>query len=186
MGQYLNKVQALLARFGEWSIIHIPREKNVEADALANFGSCTEMKGSLVLSFNFYIQCWMWTSELTNKVIIQNLKKKLEDAKGKWINELPGVLWAYWTTKKSSMGETPFSLVYGVEALILVEVGELTLRFFRTNEKAKNEALPVSLHLLHEHRVLVYVSMVAQKQRMERYYNHKANVFRYFKVGDLV
>ncbi|XP_070045681.1 uncharacterized protein [Nicotiana tomentosiformis] len=44
--QYLNKVQALLAWFRECSIIHIPREENVEADALANLGSSTEMKGS--------------------------------------------------------------------------------------------------------------------------------------------
>ncbi|XP_016467405.1 uncharacterized protein LOC107790022 [Nicotiana tabacum] len=44
--QYVNKVQALLSRFMEWSILHIPREENVEADALANLGSSTEMKGS--------------------------------------------------------------------------------------------------------------------------------------------
>ncbi|XP_070053972.1 uncharacterized protein [Nicotiana tomentosiformis] len=46
MHQFVNKVQALLARFREWSIIHIPREENVKADALANLGSSTEMKGS--------------------------------------------------------------------------------------------------------------------------------------------
>ncbi|XP_033514889.2 uncharacterized protein [Nicotiana tomentosiformis] len=46
MQQYLNKVQTLLARFREWSIIHFPREENVEADALANLGSSTKMKGS--------------------------------------------------------------------------------------------------------------------------------------------
>ncbi|XP_075098046.1 uncharacterized protein LOC142175361 [Nicotiana tabacum] len=45
MQQYLKKVQALPARFKEWSIIHIPREENVEVDALANLGSSTEMKG---------------------------------------------------------------------------------------------------------------------------------------------
>ncbi|XP_070057404.1 uncharacterized protein [Nicotiana tomentosiformis] len=41
MQQYLNKVQALLARFREWSIVHIPREENIKADALANLGSST-------------------------------------------------------------------------------------------------------------------------------------------------
>nr|XP_016444238.1 PREDICTED: uncharacterized protein LOC107769524 [Nicotiana tabacum] len=68
--------------------------------------------------------------ESTNKVIIQNLKKRLEAAKGKWLEELPGVLWAYRTTAKSIMGERPFSLVYGVEALIPAEVGEPTLKYF--------------------------------------------------------
>ncbi|XP_070041096.1 uncharacterized protein [Nicotiana tomentosiformis] len=83
------------------------------------------------------------------------------------------------------MGETPFSLVYGLEALILVEVGELTLRFSRANEKNNNEALLVKLDFLEEHLDLAYVRMMAQKQSMERYYNHRANL-RYFKVGDLV
>nr|XP_016438231.1 PREDICTED: uncharacterized protein LOC107764205 [Nicotiana tabacum] len=45
MQQYVNKVQALLTQFKEWSIIRIPREENVEADALANLGSSTKMKG---------------------------------------------------------------------------------------------------------------------------------------------
>nr|XP_009596409.1 uncharacterized protein LOC104092503 [Nicotiana tomentosiformis] len=96
-----------------------------------------------------------------------------------------GVLWAYWTTTKSSKGETPFSLVYGTKALIPMEVGEPTLTFSRTNEKANNEALLVRLDLLDEHRDLTYVRMVAQKQRMKRYYNRRANLC-YFKLGDLV
>nr|XP_033512513.1 uncharacterized protein LOC117277207 [Nicotiana tomentosiformis] len=124
-------------------------------------------------------------AESTNKVIIQNLKKKLEYAKGKWLDELPGVLWAYRTTAKWSTGETPSSLVYGAEALIPVEVGEPALRFSRTNEEANNEALLVRLDLPDEHRNLMYVRMVAQKQRMERYYNRRTNLC-YLKVGDLV
>jgi len=39
------KVQTLLSRFQEWSITHIPREENAEADALANQGSSTEIQG---------------------------------------------------------------------------------------------------------------------------------------------
>ncbi|XP_075087622.1 uncharacterized protein LOC142169632 [Nicotiana tabacum] len=124
-------------------------------------------------------------AESTNKLIIQNLKKKLEDAKGKWPDELSGVLWAYRTTAKSSMGETPLSLLYGVEALIPVEGGEPTLQFSRTKEEAKNEALLVKLDLLEEHRDFAYMRMVAQKQRMERYYNHRTSL-RYIKVGYLV
>ncbi|XP_019259750.1 PREDICTED: uncharacterized protein LOC109237819 [Nicotiana attenuata] len=74
----------------------------------------------------------------TNKVIIQNLKKILEVAKGKWPEELPGVLWAYRTTAKSSTAETPFSLVYGAEALIPIEVGVPTLRYYQANEELNN------------------------------------------------
>ncbi|XP_070054159.1 uncharacterized protein [Nicotiana tomentosiformis] len=46
MQQYVIKVQALLARFREWSITHIPREDNAKIDALSNLGSSTEIKGS--------------------------------------------------------------------------------------------------------------------------------------------
>ncbi|XP_070036423.1 uncharacterized protein [Nicotiana tomentosiformis] len=74
-------------------------------------------------------------------------------------------------TAKSSTGETPFSLEYDAEALIPVEVGELTLRIFRANEEANNEAFLVKLDLL--------------DARMERYSNRRAN-YCYFKVGDLV
>ncbi|XP_070013464.1 uncharacterized protein [Nicotiana sylvestris] len=80
-------------------------------------------------------------AESTNKVIIQNLKKRLEAAKGRWPEELPGVLWLYRTIAKSSTGETPFSLVYGADALILVEVWEPALRYFQADKETNNEAL---------------------------------------------
>ncbi|CAL8990807.1 unnamed protein product [Prunus brigantina] len=57
-------------------------------------------------------------AEASNKVILDCLKKRVEGAKGKWVDELPGVLWAYRTTKRRSTGETPFSLAYGTEAII--------------------------------------------------------------------
>ncbi|XP_070021999.1 uncharacterized protein LOC142177549 [Nicotiana tabacum] len=82
-------------------------------------------------------------AESMKKVIIQSLKKRLEAAKGKWPEELPGVLWVYRTTAKSSTRETPFSLMYGEKALIPVEVGEPALRYFLTNEEANSEAMDV-------------------------------------------
>ena len=36
--------------------------------------------------------------EASNKVIVNGLKKRLDDAKGRWVEELPHVLWAYRTT----------------------------------------------------------------------------------------
>ena len=63
-----------------------------------------------------------------NKVIVNGLKKRLDDTKGKWVEELPHVLWTYRTTPYRSTGETPFSLIYGAEALIPLEIGFPTLR----------------------------------------------------------
>ncbi|XP_059311252.1 uncharacterized protein LOC132062764 [Lycium ferocissimum] len=122
--------------------------------------------------------------ESTNKTVIQNLKKKLENAKGAWPSKLSEVLWAYRTTMKSSTRETPFSQVYGVEALIPVEVGAPSSRCVRPQEQPNTEAMLMQLDLLEEHRDLTYVRMVAQKQLMECYYNHRANL-RHFKIRDL-
>jgi hypothetical protein len=40
----------------------------------------------------------------------------------KWVEELPIVLWAVRTTTNRTMGETPFFLVYGTEAVLSPEV----------------------------------------------------------------
>ena len=66
--------------------------------------------------------------ETTNKTLLSVLKKKLEKAKGKWVEELPGVLWAYWTTLGRPTGNTPFVLAYGMDAVIPIEIGMPTAR----------------------------------------------------------
>ncbi|CAL2229368.1 unnamed protein product [Prunus armeniaca] len=38
-------------------------------------------------------------AEASNKIILDCLKKRLEGVKAEWVDELPGVLWAYHTTK---------------------------------------------------------------------------------------
>ena len=48
-------------------------------------------------------------AEAVNKVIVNGLKKRLDNAKGKWVEELSHVLWSYRTTPRRSIGETPFN-----------------------------------------------------------------------------
>ncbi|XP_070026573.1 uncharacterized protein [Nicotiana sylvestris] len=86
--------------------------------------------------------------ESKNKVIINNLKKRLEESKGNWSEVLPGVLWAYRTTAKISTEETPFSLVYEAEALIPVKIGEPSTRFTQATQESNNEEMRVNLNLL--------------------------------------
>ena len=66
--------------------------------------------------------------EAINKTIKHNLKTKLGDLKGKWMDELLEVLWAYRITVRTPTGETPFSLSYGFEAMIPVEIVMSLLR----------------------------------------------------------
>ena len=46
-------------------------------------------------------------AEVTIRTLKAALKTKLEGLKGKWVEYLPEVLWAYRTTRKSSTQETP-------------------------------------------------------------------------------
>ena len=73
--------------------------------------------------------------EAVNKFIVNGLKKRLDDAKGKWVEELPHVLWTYKTTPRRSTGETPFSMTYGAEAVIPLEIGFPTSRTSSFNLK---------------------------------------------------
>ena len=52
-----------------------------------------------------------------------------------WVDDLPEVLWAYRTTARSITRETPFSLAYGYEAMILVKLGAGSLRRNNFNPK---------------------------------------------------
>ncbi|XP_065636049.1 uncharacterized protein LOC136070267 [Quercus suber] len=91
-------------------------------------------------------------AEAVNKVIVNGLKKRLDDAKGKWVEELPHVLWAYRTTPCISTEETPFSMTYGAEAIIPLENGFPTLRTTSFNLTDNNEQLEKSLDLVKEKR----------------------------------
>ena len=91
-------------------------------------------------------------AEAVNKVIVSGLKKRVDDAKGKWVEELPHVLWTYRTTPRRSTGETPFSMTYGVEAVILLETSFPTTRTSSFKSKDNDEQLTRSLDLIEEKR----------------------------------
>ncbi|XP_075095173.1 uncharacterized protein LOC142173477 [Nicotiana tabacum] len=113
------------------------------------------------------------------------MKKRLEDAKGLWPEALPRVLLAHRMTPKTSTREIPYSLIYGTEAVILVEVREQSLRY--TNESGNNndENRRQDFGEIEERSDMAYIIMVAQKQQAEHYYNRKAKV-RLLKIGDYV
>ena len=83
---------------------------------------------------------------------MDGLKKRLEKAKGKWVDELPHVLWTYSTTPRRSMSETPFSMVYRSEAVIPIETGFPTPRSDQPLGDGNKQFLAHSLDLTEELR----------------------------------
>ena len=59
---------------------------------------------------------------------MNELKKRLDGAKGRWAKELPNVLWAYRMIPRRSTRETPFSLTYGAETVIPAEINLCSVR----------------------------------------------------------
>ena len=83
---------------------------------------------------------------------MNGLKKRLDDAKGKWVEELSHVLWTYRTTPRRSTRETPFSMSYGAEANIPLEIGFPTLRTNSFTPSSNNGLLEKSLDLIEGRR----------------------------------
>ena len=95
-------------------------------------------------------------AEASNKTLLTSLKKRLHSAKGKWVEELPEVLWAYRTTSRKPIGILPFALTYGMEAIIPTEIGIPILRI-EVPEKANAEAINKDLDMIDELREAVVV-----------------------------
>ncbi|XP_028091378.1 uncharacterized protein LOC114291717 [Camellia sinensis] len=124
-------------------------------------------------------------AEALNKTIINEVKKWLEHAKGKWVEELPHVLWAYRTTTRRSTGETPYSLTYGMEAIIPLEVGLPTLRSELFESSSNEEAIAQALYMAEGRREAALIRLEAHQQQLIRSFNQK--VFpRKFTPGELV
>ena len=59
--------------------------------------------------------------EAANKNVKQILSKMVKTYKD-WSEYLPFALWGYRTTTRTATGQTPFSLVYGSEAVLPIEI----------------------------------------------------------------
>ena len=77
-------------------------------------------------------------------------KTRLEGTKGIWSKELPSILWAYRMVARTPTGETPFQLVYGCEAVILIEVELTSYRVDNYDERKNNNAMHLQLGLMDE------------------------------------
>ena len=83
---------------------------------------------------------------------MKTLNKKLEDKKGTWVEFLLEVLWSYRTTTQTPTGENPFSLAFGSEPVIQVEVGSVSFQVRHYNPEMNEEGIKLSLDLLQEKR----------------------------------
>ncbi|XP_071727626.1 uncharacterized protein [Rutidosis leptorrhynchoides] len=86
--------------------------------------------------------------EVTNRDIVLGIKARLGLCQRGWIDEMSNILWAHCTTPKGATNETPFSLVYGSEAVIPAEINVPTMRIASFDESSNSEELRENLNLV--------------------------------------
>ena len=96
---------------------------------------------------------------MMNKAIINELKKRLEGAKGKWVEELPNVLWAYCTIPRRSISKTPFFMTFEAEAMISMEVGLSSMRVACFSSDNNNAYMIKQLDLLEENQEMAKIRL---------------------------
>ena len=116
---------------------------------------------------------------------LDGIKKRLEEAKGKWVEELPSVSWTHRPTHRRSTGETPFALAYGVEAVILLEVGLPTIRITEFDAEQNENNLRKDLNLIEERRDIVAIRLASYQRQMKKGYDKNIRP-RSFQINDLV
>ena len=118
-------------------------------------------------------------AEAVNKVIVNGLKKRFDDAKRKWVKELPHILWTYRTMPQQSTGETPFSMMYGAKAVIPLETGFPTLRTSTFTSDGNNKLLKKSLDLIKERRENAMVQLAYYQHKLKQGYDTNVKLRRW-------
>jgi hypothetical protein len=123
-------------------------------------------------------------------MILDALRKKVFDKSeklaGKWIRELPCVVWSLRTQPSRALhGNTPFFMVYGSEAVLPADLifgaPRLTFESIAMAEATRLEDIDV----LEEKRLNTIIQSARYQQTLRRYHD-KAVRHRSFAVGDLV
>ena len=140
---------SIIYRFGISKALVSDNGKQLYYHKFTNFYAELEIK-------NYYLSPAHLQSngqaEVSIRTLKASLKTKLENLKGKWVEYVPEVLWAYRTTRKSANQETPFALAFLIEAVALVDVGLESPRVEFANAKHNEESLCLNLDLLVEKR----------------------------------
>ena len=113
-------------------------------------------------------------AEAVNKVIVNGLKKRLDDAKERWVEELPHVLWTYRTMPRWLTGETPFSMTYGAKVVLLLETSFSTLKTGTFTPSNNDELLERGLDFIEEKRENAMIQLAYYHQKLKQGYD--ANV----------
>ncbi|GKV01725.1 hypothetical protein SLEP1_g14266 [Rubroshorea leprosula] len=127
-------------------------------------------------------------AEASNKVVINLLEKMVDDNLRRWHELLFETLWAYRTSQRSSTKITPFTLTYGHDAVLPMELTARSLRIaiqHNLQSGEYDEAMMLELKDLEDTRLTALDRLQAQKLKIAKSYNKRVKG-KNLAVGDLV
>jgi len=127
--------------------------------------------------------------ERANGEVLRGLKTKTFDrfktGGTGWIEELPSVLWSLRTTSSRATDETPFSLVYGAEAVLPTELKYGSPRVRAYDEESQRTQRIDDVNFLKEIRCQAALRSARYQQGLRRYHSRRVRP-RELQAGDLV
>ena len=171
----------IVCQFGIPRSIVFDNRPQFDSRVYRNF--CYELKIKNLYSTPRYPQS-NGLAKASNKTLLTALKKRLDSAKGKWVDELPGVLWAYRTTARKPTGISPFAITYEMEAIFPTEIGMPTIRT-DIPERGNTYLMVKDLDTFDELRESAAICITSYQSRLANSYNKRVKP-RMFQPGNLV
>ena len=122
-------------------------------------------------------------------MILDALKKRLyqkeEKHPGRWLKELPTMVWGLRTQASHSTGVSPYFLVYGSEAILPADVAFRAPMVENYDEEQAAAVRTEDVDRAEEECLITYVRKAKYLEGLWRYHNHNIKGCS-FAVGDLV
>jgi len=78
-------------------------------------------------------------AESSNKSLIRIIKKMLEENKRSWDTNLKYALWTERISTKKSIGTSPFQLVYGIDAILPIQLSIPVMKYLQDDVEERND-----------------------------------------------
>ena len=122
-------------------------------------------------------------------MILDALKKRLyqkeEKHLGRWLKELPAMVWGLCTQASRSTGVSPYFLVYGSEAILPTNIAFQASRVENYDEEQAAAVWTEDVDRAKEERLITCIHTAKYLEGLRRYYNRNIKGHS-FTVGDLV
>jgi hypothetical protein len=123
--------------------------------------------------------------ERENGLILSGINKCLFDQKkGKWVDDLPKVIWSHNTTVSRATGFMPFRLLFGTKAMTPEEIKNESMRVLKAKEIEEVDQ-KVEKYMI-ELTILEAAENIVKYQKETKAWKDKKVVRKDIKTGDLV